>query len=820
MSSKKKQDVRKAPVPRPEVEQKPTNDFVDNLGNKVVYVALGLLAIMAFVVFKDYLTGSKAYSFKDIGSDTYNYIYPYAWHVADYIANNGVPKWSFQHGMGQSIFPFFLLDPFFIFLMLIGKGSILYGIVYTEYIKIVGGGLLFYFYLKTRGIASFPALMGCLLFAFCGFAILGSGWNIFSFETFNIALMLLAFELFYKKKLWYLFPIPIFLFSVSQPFNLYVYGLFLAAYALLRLKEDGKLSVKSYGVLLLQLAGLGLIGVLVSGPFLLENIVQLLESPRGSGNTSYANILSSLPAFRTTEISELGTSVMRFFSSDMMGTGNNFKGWQNTLEAPAFYCGIPCLLLMPQLFPFLKKGVRLFFIVFMCVWLLPIVYPYFRHAFWLFTGDYYRAYTVIVVLFMLYYSVQALEKIITERQVNLPILIVSVAVLFLLLNYPYFPDDSYINSPIYSFASLMILVYATLLFFIGRKGSPQYLKYIFLFAAVFELTYFSYTTVNDREAVTEADFTGKKGYNDYTVDALQFLKKNDKSFYRIDKSYSSSPAMHFSLNDAMIQGYNGTSLYSRFNQLHYIRYLQLMGISDKNNELESRWANGLATRPILESCNRVKYMLDKGRTNPLWYVLCDSIATFGDVTVLRNRFILPFGYTYEYYIPESVFEKLSNTQKDFTSMQACVVNDADISKIAGMKEFQLKDTIAPSGFNLSVYAESVRRLAKDSLLVENFENNHISGKVSVDQPKILYMSLPIDGGWTLKVDGKEREKEILFAGMTGVVLSKGQHSIDLVYELRYFNTGLLLTVVGLLLIGGLWFLQRNGKLKSKSDPQV
>ncbi len=513
--------------------------------------------------------------------------------------------------------------------------------------------------------------------------------------------------------------------------------------------------------------------------------------------------------FGTVDQFQFGTAIMRFFSSDILGAGSNFKGWQNTLEAPLFYCGIPCLLLMPQVFPYLEKRVRLFFIIFLAVWFMPIIFPYFRYAFWLFTGDYYRAYSIVVAMFLMYYALTALDMIIRNRKINLVILIVTLAFLLLLLNYPFFPDGGVINSPVFTFVIFMLVVYCAVLYFLGRNDSPAYVKYILLVAVVLELTYMSRTSVNDRDPVTAEELTQKKGYNDYTVDAVKFINSTDHSFFRIDKGYASSPAIHYSLNDAQAQGYRGTSGYNPFNQLYYIRYLQLMGISDKTNEFDSRWARGLMSRPILESANRVKYMLAKGDIMPLWRLIGDSLASFGDVKVFRNKFLLPFGYTYRQYVKESVFEKLSATQKDFITLRACVVRDEDVDKVKGLTEFQLRDTVSPGAFNLDIYMQGVNALGRDSLVTSQFDDNHISGKVNVSEDKMMYLSIPYDGGWHLKVDGKEREKEILFAGMTGVMLSRGPHTIEMEYSLRYFNSGLLMSMLGILLFGGLWFFTRK-----------
>ncbi len=815
MAAKKKSESVVIPEKKEQqTTENPVKDFFDTLGNKAPILVSGLILLIGFLIFRDYLLFEKAYFFKDIGSDSYNYSFPFLTQEADYISKYGIPKWSFNFGMGQSLFPFFLRDPFDILLYIAGKDHIVYGIVYKELLKIVLGGLVFFYYLRATGASNFSSIIGGILFAYCGFTILGSSWYIFSFESFNMALLLLGYEQLVKNNKWYLFPFAIFLICISQPFNLYVYGVLLIAYTILRNIQLGTATVRNIGGLFLKMAGLGFIGMLISAPLMIENIVQLLESPRGGGTNSYAALLSTTPLTAISDPLQMGTSVMRFFSNDLLGSGSDFKGWTNCIESPLFYCGLSCLVLMPQVFQFLEKKVKISFIIFIGLWLMPIVFPYFRRAFWLFTGDYYRAYAFFVSFFFIYYSVLALDHIMARKKINLVVLIATMVVLFALLNYPFFEDHEIVNPAITVFVCILLLVYAALLFFIGKPGSSVYLKYAFFGVIVFEAIYLNNITVNDRKAVTREDLTGKKqnndkGYNDYTLDALEYIKQHDNSFYRIDKTYASSPAMHFSINDGMAQGYRGTSGYSPFNQQHYIFYLQLMGISNKDVEIESRWALGLASRPLLESQNRVKYMLAKTNPNPLWAITADSLTTIGDVRIFKNKFVLPVGFTYDHFMRESSFEGLTILQKDFTTLRTCVLKDTDIDKAAGLQEFKLSDTIPPSSFNVAFYKQCVDALKIDTMIVTKFEETSLSGSINCSADKMMYICIPYDGGWTLKVDGQVRDKIILDAGMTGVMLKKGQHIIEMSYDLRYFRTGLWICLIGLLAYAGLWVYLRK-----------
>src|SRR3954466_2920481 len=86
-------------------------DLFEKAGNKGILIALGLIVIVAFLVFKDFILLNKLYLYKDIGSDTLNGAYPLFYNYANYFEKYGLPSWSFEEGMGQNILGSFLRDP-------------------------------------------------------------------------------------------------------------------------------------------------------------------------------------------------------------------------------------------------------------------------------------------------------------------------------------------------------------------------------------------------------------------------------------------------------------------------------------------------------------------------------------------------------------------------------------------------------------------------------------------------------------------------------------------------------------------------------------
>lgn len=797
------------------------SDFFENIGNKGFLIALSLIMLVAFFVFKDFLLLKNVFQFKDIGSDTLNGMYPTYNLYADYIQKNGFPQWSFSEGMGQGIMGGFMRDPFQLIAMLMGPHSMPKIFIYIIVLEIVVAGSIFYFFLKSLKVSNYAAIIGSLLFSFCGFMIIGACWYLFTFEALNVALLLLGFERLYQKNKWFLFALGICLAAMSFPVNVFTYGLFILFYAAFRFLQENSFDKKKFFALYGKLIMAGAIGLLISGPFLLENIYQVIESPRGSGGDSYFAKLSGSPMFATSNKVEFGSSVMRMLSSDILGSGNNFTGIQNFLEAPFSYCGLLSLLLMSQIFPLVTKGVRRWYIALLVIWLVPTFFPYFRYAFWLFSGDYFRAYSFFVSLVFILFSVYALDLILKYKKVNLIALVATLLLWLILSSLTYKSVITYPNGQqaaqelktddtISFFVKLFLVFYAVIIFLLGRSKNIATVKYVLLILVVFELTYLSQFSANRRNIVSTRELKEKVGYNDYSVEAIKYIKEHEKGFYRVDKNYHSSPAMHGSIADHKVHEYYSTSSYNSFAQMNFINYMRGYNVIDKNNEFASRWVDGLINRPFLESLNSVKYVLTKSVSqNPVWFNTYDSVAKFGDVIVLKSKYVLPLGYTYNTYIAQTDFDGLSSIQKDLVSLRACVLTDEEIQKAQGLKKFSLKDTIGLNQFTWDFFKANTDTLRKESMNTTLFSENKIDGTIQVSEDKLMYLSFPMDKGWHLKVDGKDAEKVYVNNGMTGVYLTKGDHQIDLQYHLRFFNKGLLLALIGIIGAAGLWFFNRK-----------
>jgi uncharacterized membrane protein YfhO len=762
-----------------------------------VYLLLFLLVSIGIFTFKDFLLFKKLYIFLDIGSDSYNQAYPYFINIADYIRSEGIPSWSFYHGMGQNIFPGEINNPFNLILYLLGRDYLPYGIAYVELSKIVLAGIIFYYYLKSLSLSSYTCIIGGVLVAFSGYMVLGSGWYGHSTFVLSGIFLLFSFEKLFKENKWFYFPLSVAFILARSPFYVYILGIFLLIYSIFRILDEDRYKIKDIFTLYLKLTGAGILGLAMVAPFLTNDLLRIMDSPRIGGEAGYSNQLMAGPIFSFGSFNHNITAVLRLFSNDILGTGSDYKGWYNYLEAPNFYCGLSTLLLFPQLFCYLDKKRKILFSVFLSIWVLIVVFPFLRHALYLFTGDYYKGgVSLIITIVLLFFSIHALDHIDRNHRVNGLLLFSTLCLLIGILYIPWFqPEKSPIVKEIRTVITSFLVIYAILIYFYG-KGSYRTWRFILLAVICIEAGMFSFITINKRKVLSTEELNQPIGYNDNTVKVIEYINSKDNSFFRVEKDYSSGVAIHKSLNDAEIQKYYGTSSYNQFNQKYYIRFLSETGIIEADEELNTRWAPGLSSRPLLQTLAGVKYFLSKRELNDFLKSSYRPFCISGNVIALQNQYFLPLGYTYDRVIAYSDFKKLNKLQKDMVLLEAFVAEDGEID----IHDFDVFDTNSLNkDYTLKEYGEDVNRLRQETMILTEHSQNSIKGTIQVSDKKLLFFYIPYDKGWTITIDGKKVKPMLINIGFIGVIIFGGTHEVELSFSPPFLFSGTLVMLLSFML---------------------
>ena len=779
--SKKKTQKKKIKSPQENILLPEFDSIMKKYG---FYVAISLIFLLILIVYHDYLLLNKTMLFKDIGSDSINVFYP---NFMDMIRNYWGPQhnYSFSIAMGKSGggSSYFLGFNLFSYLLVIfGKSNLAYGLAFWQVITLFIGGVIFYFYMTTMKFGKYTAVIGSILFAFTGFAVLGtSGWFGMAKEAAMFAFLLLGFERFFMRNNWWLFPVSVVMvIQNASLFNMWLFGIFLIFYGIFRFFSVHGFKWKEFGVFFGKALMLGTIGILIDYSGVIGYIESKLETPRGSGMASYTEVLKERKGvFDLADPLLYKTGILRLFSNDMLGNGMTFRGWGNYLEAPIAYFGLINLIILPQIITFLNKRQRYLYLAMFIIWMLPNIFPYIRNMYFGFTGDYFRHYSFIFSMLLLFMSLRSLNHIIKEVKVNYVLLFSSLAFFLILLYYPYFDQDSPVYTGMQNTAAAFLVIYTAITALFNFKKYQNIAKILLLIAICAELGYFSYITLNERFVVTDQELEQKTGFNGYSLDAINYLKSIDDSFYRIDRDFGSGPAVHQSLNDAMVQDYFGTSSYRSFNPLGYIKFLTETEVIQRGNETQTRWAPGLRGRPILESISSVKYFLTRGDGEFLKNVGFVPIQRFGNVYVYYNRYCLPLGFSYDRYITLQDFRSLSRLQKDVALLKAFVIEEDQIEDFKDFQRYTPADTVPR--FTFQVYSNAVNERKKDTLNILKFREDLFLAKIKLDEKKLIYLSIPYNEKWKAIVNDKEMPLHKVNIGFSGLLLEPGEYEIVLKY---------------------------------------
>ena len=125
-----------------------------------------------------------------------------------------------------------------------------------------------------------------------------------------------------------------------------------------------------------------------------------------------------------------------------------------------------------------------------------------------------------------------------------------------------------------------------------------------------------------------------------------------------------------------------------------------------------------------------------------------------------------------------------------------------------------------ASLNWDCFLQEYELLKENQMEILDFDDGYIRGNVDAGDGGLLFTSVPYDEGYRVYVDGEEAEYTSVNGGFIAVVLSAGEHEIEMIYYPSGLNTGMLLTFVGWLIFTCLMVLpgrKKNLFLKSEDS---
>lgn len=788
-------------IKKPEV----AGGFYRGLKDHSFAVYFAVLLCTAGLVYWQFLLFRKVYIYSyDIASDSYLQNFPMFLHLADYLKQTGFPFWSFNVGLGQNIYASAYIEPFTLFAALFGRNIMPFLLGYMQVAKILLAGSFFYGYLRLLPLSRSSAMVGGLLYSFCGEMIARGGWFSYPLEVVSVAVLLYCFELFLQKDKWPAFAVGMLVLGVLlRGYYVLLFTMIIACYGIVRFILVKRFNIKEFLIFLSKSAAAVILGLGMSAVIAVPSLYYQINSPRVSGGNSMIGTLVHTPLYTINSLEEMTTTFFRMLQSDLMGSASNFTGVGNYLEAPLFYCGLLTLLLVPQAFRYYKRKQKIVHGLMLFVTMLYLFSTYFRLILNGFSGGYFKISGFFVVVVWLYLMAHALETIYRHRSVNLPLLLCTAAFLAVPVVLTMYFKPKYIVEMVAGPVVVLIVLYTLLLLYAGGKlprallhssmpggqeGRMMTAKIAIFLLSAFEVITFSYNTVNNRILLRAQDVNSGTGYYDDTNNAVTIVKNRDKGFYRMEKDYVS-----VFLCDSIAQQFYGTKSYQGFNSAGTLEFYTEMA---PKQMIAASYLYGFGSDPLFNSFVSVKYYISQ--SPKLKIDGFDRIGGIGKLSIYENRYAVPFGTVYTKYITHADFDKLSDAGKKLTLLSAVVLEDGAPAP-AGLTQTQGNNFSGKDGSldYLAAYENSAAALSKTALSISSQTQNEIKGEVTNVQAGEMFFTIPFDPGWLAYVDGKKVPTRNLSCGFTGFSVPAGQHEIRVSFIPPLFKESAVVSLISI-----------------------
>ncbi|MBK9103276.1 MAG: YfhO family protein [Saprospiraceae bacterium] len=382
------------------------------------------------------------------------------------------------------------------------------------------------------------------------------------------------------------------------------------------------------------------------------------------------------------------------------------------------------------------------------------------------------------------------------KPLNKLVLFGTSALLLCVLWYPYHVTDVVISADMQIKVSLFLIGYTALLW-MNAEGMLSRLVFPALVSLVsIEALLFAWPAINDREPIEKTDISNKQYHFDDSMEAARQIKASDKElFYRVDKVYGSIKTGY---NDGMVQGFFGTKTYQSHNHKAYVEFLDKAGIIDGTKEQNTRWLVGLSATNMLHGLFSIKYLMSneasQEKVDPAIYTPIDTI---GKTVISRNNYYIPFGIPIEQYLTEQDYDQLSVSQRRRSFYFSVVAPD----NAAWKNKLKPLPPVLENTFFGTETRDRTHYLADAAMKMDYFSHNLIKGHIELQNNAMIFFSLPYDIGWKAKVDGVEKDLELIDFGFTGLLIEPGRHAIELWYEPPLSKYGWLGVLGALLCVG-------------------
>lgn len=662
-----------------------------------------LVLVSCLIIFRAFIFGDELAVFKDVGSDTLQqYLMQYD-SIIQALRDGNLSLWDFTNGFGTSMYALNLFHPLLFLLYL--AGAVLGPVrlpslmVFFEIGQIFLAATAVFFYLGEFKLTSRAKVLGAYLYGFNGYLLVwGQHYQFGLFVILLPVLLLLAERAVKRRKFSFLLSFTVSLTVLSSVYMAYMVLLTLGLYLLFRIfsmemREDepsGSLFVQRTKLFLTNCGSI-LLGLLMMMAVFLPSALYLLNisSRMDKGGTLAERFFANMRLFPSTFYD---AALGRMFSSNLFGLSEVHTGTGNYYEAPLLFIGVVFIFLFFQyLFTihrqdettgrqknaqYIALALSLFFIFIQAG---SMIFNGFVQAF--------SRHTFVFLPFAALIAAFSLDQLWEKRRLNYAGLLVSAA-LFLLLYLLKNPGTE--RAPVPLICLLGILTLAVLLLGYQKKFTvpPAPVTGLLLLLVMTNMIYDGYHAYNGRETLkkTDADYFEQLYGADVTA-ALEYLREQDTSFYRVEKDYDAGSYCM----DASAQNYFGVSTYNSTPNKNITEFIDRLWPGLRRLTPSMFSYRQTVYDAELASLMNIKYLLSH---NPSLDVDGFSMEKqFGTVYIYKNCNTDSIGKFYTETISAAALpEDTAGLDMDRFVTENLIVEDEGSLDASDLKEYELDET--------------------------------------------------------------------------------------------------------------------------------
>lgn len=776
---------------------------------RVFYISLILAAliIIPFVIVEWIRTGKPVFLY--YGDYNVQQV-PFYEHCVRMV-HEGSFGWDWNTDLGSNFigsYSYYLIgSPFFWIMCLFPATWAPYLMAPIYILKFAVAGLLAYAYLQRFVKNKNYAVIGALLYAFSGFQIYNIFFNQFHEVVALFPLLLLGMEELVQNKRKGLFAIAVALNCMCNYFMFAGQVVFCIVYFLFRCSNKSfNITIKSF----LHLVFEAVLGVMIGAVVFIPASLAVMDNTRLG---SYYEGIKMLFWYKDGALyGERYGHILQslFFPPDIPSRVNFFYGHDTRWASNAAW--LP-LFGMTGIFAYFKGRKKSTFTYMIPAFVVFAFVPLLNSTFYLLNSSYYARWMYMLILIMVVATIAALED--HKTSFKGPILINSVvcAVISAYVGLRWYlngerDDTTYaLGSEPFSgrlWISVIIALGSMVLLFwiIKRYRKTEMFQRVLLLAVCGVIVTYSAVHI----------ICGKNHSSSTTALVDQAIDGDividDDDFYRIDFFRRSGTYTNVFDNLGIFWEIPSVECFHTIVPPSIMEFYSALGIGRAVGSRSDYKYYGL--RPFLS----VKYSLIKEGSAGKHYLSANGYdyskhSVQNGYAVFEDGNFLNMGFSYDYFMTQSEFEKIAKGNRHILLCKYLVVPDEERDYYASFMteavdtrtELEGNDTrVKRVAANKSEFEKSLVERKNDTCDSFKYDSYSFTATTTLDSANLVFFSVPYESGWTAYVNGKETPVKRVTYGFMAVECQEGYNEIVFKYRTPGIVIGLVLTASGIIIL--------------------